>query len=405
MFGLALKNILHYKGRTIVTFALTFFSSLLFIVYVAFMDGSHEHMLKSTLDIYENALHIYKKGYREEGGYDYLLEDVSAVEALLAKTKGVSAYAPRLESFALLSTPRDSVGTMVVGIDPERETRLSKASEALRTGRYLENNDTNAIYLGAELANRLKLKTGDVVALIGTATDYSFAADNLHVVGTFKTGLFEFDASSAFVNKRYYDTLMLSADMASYVVVSVGDLAALGQTVAALETTLPETLEAVPWTTLMHAQVEAMEVDSVFGYISMGVFFVVIFFVIMIFSFLNIVGRTRELGMLRAIGLSPHRVTALLLTEMLLIAAGAVGLSVVIGAPVTWYYELHPIVIQGIAEAYKEYGIVDDQIPMRFDGFTIGWNAGVVFALNMLAVLYPIAVVNRQSPMEAMRHV
>ncbi|UFS62390.1 FtsX-like permease family protein [Sulfurimonas sp. HSL-3221] len=405
MFGLALKNILHYKGRTVVTFALTFFSSLLFIVYVALMDGSHAHMLKSALDIYENALHIYKKGYREEGGYDYLLTDVSAEEALLARTAGIAAYAPRLESFALLSTPRDSVGAMVVGINPGGERRLSKMAEARREGRYLEDNDTNALYIGSELAVRLKVGVGDTVALIGTATDDSFAAENFRIVGIFKTGLFEFDASSAFVNKAYYDTLMLSGDMASYIVASVDDLTALPQTVNAVQAGLAEGLEAVPWTVLMHAQVEAMEVDSVFGYISMGVFFVVIFFVIMIFSFLNIVGRTRELGMLRAIGLSPRNVSALLLLEMLLIALAAVGLSVAVGAPIAWYFELHPMVIEGIAEAYRDYGIVDDQIPMRFDWSTIGWNAGVVFALNMLAVLYPIAVVKRYTPVEAMHHV
>ena len=405
MFALALKNILHYKGRTVVTFALTFASSLLFIVYVAFMDGSHAHMLKSTLDIYENALHVYEKGYREEGGYDYLIADISPVESVLARERNVEAFAPRLESYALLSTPRDSVGTMVVGVEPEREKLLSKIAEAKSAGRYLEANDTNAIYIGAELANRLKVKPGDVIALIGTATDYSFAADNFRIVGTFRTGLFEFDASSAFVNKRYYDTLMVSKNMASYIVASVKDLDALTQTDTALRSALPPALEVVPWTELMHAQVEAMEVDSVFGYISMGVFFVVIFFVIMIFSFLNIVGRTRELGMLRAIGLSPSGVTGLLLTEMLLIATAAVGLSVAVGAPIAWYYQLHPIIIEGIAEAYKDYGIVDDQIPMRFDLFTIAWNAGVVYALNMLAVIYPIVVINRQTPVEAMRHV
>ncbi len=405
MFGLALKNILHYKGRTVVTFILTFLSSLLFIVYVAFMDGSHEHMLKSALDVYNNALHVYKKGYREEGGYDYLVEDTAAVEGVLAETPGIKAYAPRLESFALLSTEKDSAGAMVVGIEAEKERLLSKAAASLHEGRYLEDNDTDAIYLGVELAHRLKVKPGDVIALIGTATDYSFAADNFRVVGTFKTGLFEFDASSAFVNKPYYDALMLSKNMASYIVASVDELDRLNATVSALQPRLPSELEAVPWTTLMHAQVEAMEVDSVFGYISMGVFFVVIFFVIMIFSFLNIVGRTREIGMLRAIGLSPRDVTKLLLLEMLLLSFSSVGLSVAIGAPVAWYFELHPIVIEGIAEAYKEYGIINDQIPMRFDWFTISWNAGIVFMLNMLAVLYPIAVVNRKTPVEAMHHV
>lgn len=405
MFSLALKNLLHYKGRTVVTFALTFLSSLLFIVYVAFMDGWHEHMLKSSLDVYNNALHVYKKGYREEGGYDYLIENVKSVDAVLRATPGIKAYAPRLESFALLSTEKDSAGAMVVGIEAEKERLLSKAAASLHEGRYLEDNDTDAIYLGVELAHRLKVKPGDVVALIGTATDYSFAADNFKVVGTFKTGLFEFDASLAFVNKAYDDTLMMSANMASYVVASVDDLDRLDGVVSDLRKRLASDLEAVPWSTLMHAQVEAMGVDSVFGYISMGVFFVVIFFVIMIFSFLNIVGRTRELGMLRAIGLSPRDVTKLLMLEMLLLATGAVALSIAVGAPIAWYYELHPIVIQGIAEAYKEYGIVNDQIPMRFNVFTILWNGGVVFALNVLAVIYPIAVANRNTPIEAMQHV
>lgn len=405
MWELARKNIFHYRGRTIVTFLLSFVSALLFIVYVAFMDGQHEHMLKSSLSIYNNAMQIFYKGYREEGGYDYLIEDADAVEKILAKTNGVKAFAPRLESFALLSTPTDSVGAMVAGIDPEREKVLSKTAESLKQGRYLTADDTHAIYLGDELANRLKVKVGDEIALVGTATDFSFAADNFKIVGLFKTGLFEFDARSAFVNKRYYDTVMLSEGMASYVVISVDDLNGLDDVVASVASQLPPQLEAVPWTTLMKAQVQAMEVDGVFGYISMGVFFVVIFFVIMIFSFLNIVGRTRELGVLRAIGLSPADVTKLLMQETLLLSLSGVVLAMALGAPIAWYFEQHPIVIEGIAEVYKAYGIVNDEIPMRFDWFTILWNGGVVFALNILAVLYPIAVLNRLTPVEAMGHV
>ena len=405
MWHLAWRNIRHYRGRTIVTFLLTFFSALLFIVYVAFMDGSHAHSLKSALGVYNGAMQIFHKGYRDEGGYDYLIEEVQSVETILAHTDGIRAYAPRLESYALLSTPGDSAGAMVTGIDPERERQLSKAAESLREGRYLNAEDTQAIYLGQGLAQRLKVGVGDEVALVGSATDYSFAADTFTVVGLFKTGLFSFDAQSAFVNKHYFDTVMLSEGMASYVVVALEELDDLGSVTAAVRARLPETLEAVPWTTLMKAQVQAMEVDSVFGYISMGVFFIVIFFVIMIFSFLNVMGRTRELGMLRAIGLSPGDVTRLLYLEALLIAVAATLPAILIGAPIAWHYALHPIVIEGIAEAYKEYGIVNDQIPMRFDPPTILWNAAVVFGLNLLAVIYPIRLVNRQSPMEAMRHV
>ncbi len=403
--GLALKHILHYKGRTVVTFLLSFASALLFIVYVALMDGSHEHSLETALGVYNSALHIYQRGYREEGGYDYLMEDVSGVEALLKDVQGIRAFAPRLESYALLSSPSDSVGAMVVGIDPERERLLSSLASSLKKGRYLEAGDTDAIYMGRELALRLGCSVGDTVAFIGNAVDGSFAAENFHVTGLFRTGLFDFDSVAAFVNKPFFDSVMLSTNMATYVVVSVSDLHELESVQAHIQAQLPDTLEAVPWTTLMHAQVQAMEVDSVFGYISMAVFFVVIFFVIMIFGFLNITGRTRELGMLRALGFSPRDVTVLLYMEVLIIAIGATLLAVLLGIPITWYFEVHPIVIKGIAETYRDYGIVSDQLPMRCDLPTILWNAGVVLVLNVLAVIYPVRLVNRLSPVEAMRHV
>ena len=52
MFNLALKNILFYKGRSIATFLLTFVSVMLFIVYIALIDGSQHSMLKSALKVY-----------------------------------------------------------------------------------------------------------------------------------------------------------------------------------------------------------------------------------------------------------------------------------------------------------------------------------------------------------------
>ncbi len=402
---LALKNILHYRGRTIVTFLLSFLSALLFIAYVALMDGSHEHSLRTALGVYNSALHVYERGYREQGGYDYLIEDVQSVESLLKRVAGIRAYAPRLETYVLLSMPSDSAGAMVVGIDPARERRISSIASALKQGRYLSEDDTNAIYMGEELALRLSCRVGDTVALIGTATDGSFAAENFKVVGLFRTGLFQFDSVAAFVNKPFFDTVMLSRDMASYIVVSVDDLDHMDRVKSCIERLLPGDLEVVPWTTLMHAQVQAMEVDSVFGYISMAVFFVVIFFVIMIFSFLNISGRTRELGMLRAIGLGPWDIFRLLYIEVLIIAVPAVSLAILTGVPVTWYFEVHPIVIKGIAETYRQYGIISDQLPMRCDLVTILWNGGVVFVINLLAVIYPVMLVNRLSPVEAMRHV
>lgn len=151
--------------------------------------------------------------------------------------------------------------------------------------------------------------------------------------------------------------------------------------------------------------VQAMEVDSLFGYISIGLYFIIVFFAILIYGFINITARTKELGVLRAIGLQRSGVSQLLVLEMLLLAITSIIPAMVLGGGIAYYYELHPIIIEGIAETYKEYGIVSDAIPTRFDLFTVIWNGGLIFALDLLSVLYPIYYVGRFAPMEAMRHV
>jgi len=405
MFSLAIKNILHYKGRSVTTFVLSFFSALLFIVYVALMDGSHESMLENSLSVYSGPAQVMQKGYRDEKSYDYLLNDVAKVKKRVARVMGVTVVAARLESFALLSTESESVGAMVVGIEPEEEVKVSRLKVALKEGRYLEKGDTNALYIGEDLAKRLKVKVGDTLALIGTATDYSFAAENFEVAGIFKTGLFEFDASSAFVSKAYFDELMYSEDMASYLVVGVEELDEVENVVSQINAELDQENEAVSWRILMSDLVQAMEVDSIFGYVSLALFLIVIFFVVMIYGFINITVRTKEIGLLRAVGMRPFQVTGMLLLETVILALTSVLIATVIGGYIAYYFELHPIVIEGIAETYKDYGYVSDEIPTRFDLFTIGWNAALVFVLNIVAIAYPIYYINQYTPMEAIRHV
>jgi len=405
MFSLAIKNILHYKGRSVTTFVLSFFSALLFIVYVALMDGSHESMLENSLSVYSGPAQVMQKGYRDEKSYDYLLTDVAKVKKRVARVMGVTVVAARLESFALLSTESESVGAMIVGIEPEEEVKVSRLKVALKEGRYLESGDTNALYIGEDLAKRLKAKVGDSLALIGTATDYSFAADNFEVAGIFKTGLFEFDASSAFVAKAYFDGLMFSEDMASYLVVGVEDLDKVESVVSQINAELDHENESVSWRILMSDLVQAMEVDSIFGYVSLALFLIVIFFVVMIYGFINITVRTREIGLLRAVGMRPFQVTGMLLLETVILAVTSVMIATLIGGYIAYYFEIHPIVIEGIAETYKDYGYVSDEIPTRFDLFTIGWNAVLVFVLNIVAIAYPIYYINQYTPMEAIRHV
>ena len=403
MFSLALKNILFYRARAITTFILTFVTTLLFIVYVALMDGSHGSMLKNALKVYMGAIEIYKKGYRDMGGSEYLIEDVNAITTVLKEVEGITHFAPRYESFGLLSFKNHSAAAMVAGVVPEVEAEMTQLKVALREGEYLRDN--GCLYMGEGLATKLHVRVHDELSYISSASDNSFVAEIFSLCGIFKTGMFAFDTTSAFMDKEYLDRVMYSENRASYITLWVDDLERVDAIATVIDKRIGSAYEVVTWKVLMRAMLEAMEIDSIFGYVSMGLFFVVIFFVIMIFTFINVSSRIKEFGVLRAIGVSQKEISWLLLYEMFILSSGAVLLATPIGAFIAYYFSLHPIVIEGISETYKIYGVVSDEVPFNFDLFTIGWNVALIYLLNFLSLLYPLVYINRFRPVEAMRHV
>ena len=406
MFALALKNILFYKGRSLTTLLLTFTSTLLLIVYVSMMDGSHKSMLQNALKIYTGAIEIYKKGYRDIGGNKYLINDVDSITKKLSHVDGIESFSSRYETYGLLSSKEHSSASMVAGVEPSKEKELSSIAQALVKGEFLNENSKNCLYAGEGLVKRLKIKLGEEVAFVGAASDDSFAADLFKLCGVFKTGSFEFDSTVSFVSRSYFDELMLSRNKASYITIKVDDLENVDKINTQITQILDDrSLESLTWKTLMKTMVEAMEVDSIFGYISLALFLVVIFFVIMIYGFVNISSRIKEFGVLESIGLSNINIMKLLFYEIFILTTLAIILATPIASFISYYYSVNPIVINGISDIYKDYGIVSDEIPFDFTPFTIFWNVVLIYVLNILSVIYPYFYIKSFTPIEATRHV
>lgn len=406
MFGFALKNIFFYKGRSITTFVLTFISTMLFIVYVSMMDGSHESMLKNSLKVYGSDIEIYHKDYRDKGGNEYLIRDVESVKKQLANIEGIELFSSRYETYGLLSYKDYSSASMVVGIEVQKEIQLSELKNALVEGKYLDECEQNNIYIGSGVAKKLKVKVGDEISFIGGASDNSFAADIFKICGIFTTGSFEFDSSASFVSRKYFDPLMLSQNKASYITVKLKDLKEVdrinNEILKVIDT---KNLESLTWKILMKTMVEAMEVDSIFGYISLALFLIVIFFVIMIYGFMNVSTRIKEFGVLRCIGLSSGNVFLLLFYEIFLLSSLAILFATPIAGYICYYYSLNPIIIEGIAQMYKDYGIISDELPFDFNIITILSNIAIIYILNILSIIYPYFYINSFKPIEASKHV
>ena len=402
---MAIKNVRAHVKHSIVTISLTMAATALLVFSSAFMDGSHNKMIESAVEIYPGYLQITQQDFRETPSFDNLIFDAGAVSDILAESDDIAVFAPRFESFVLFSSDEKSVGGMLTGIDPHREKDLSRLAGSLYSGRYLRRDDSNTLYIGKELAKRLKVEVGDKLAFIGTGADYSFCADTVIIGGIFQTGLFDFDATASFVNRPYFDEIMVATNLATHFIVLPQKTALAPQLATHLQQQLGNEYRAQSWQETMAGLVEAMEVDSIFGYLTLGIIFIVIFFVILIYTMLNVFARTREIGILRAIGTTPGQILTMLLSENSILGLIGVLGGGLIGGGLAWYFHINPIAFTSFEEQFRQYGLAASTLPTTFAPMTILRDMVIMFVLCMLSTLYPIWKINRLTPTEAMGHV
>ncbi len=401
----AMKNIRAYRNRSLVTILLITLTTVLLVFDTAFMDGSHEKMLENAVEIYPGYVQITHKDFRDKPSLDNLIFNEALVRKTVAESGEIASFAARFETFVLYAGEEKAVGGMLTAIEPEEEKKLSRLSTSLREGEYLSAADTNKLYMGYELARRLRVKVGDELSFVGTGADYSFAADNLIVKGIFKTGLFEFDASAAFVNKPYFEEVMAAQNYATHFIILPAEPEKSDQLAVALNQKLDPEYLAESWRTTMEGLVQAMLLDSVFGYLTLAIIFIVIFFVILIYTWLTVFARMREIGVLRAVGTLPSEIRKMLVTESVLLALVSVTLGGIIGGALAYYFNLNPIYFEFSEEQFKQYGLAASAMPTTFSPLLIFRDMVVMFVVSVGSTMYPIIKVNRIKPIEAIHHV
>lgn len=404
LLSIAWRNVIRARRRTVVTILLSSITTLFFIFYVGMKDGAYAKFKQDAIEFYPGYIQITGPGYRDTADYDNIIHDLGALIKVLQKDERIALFAPRFEGFGLFASNTNAIGGMLAAVDPVKEPHLSRIHRSLIDGTYLTPDDTNGIVIGDKLAQRLEVKKGDTLSIIGSATDYSFAADNLVVKGIFHTGSHELDASAALINKAYFDTVFASKNMATHVVVLPKEIADSLSLAQSLQQELGENYEVVDWHTYLSGLIESLEYDAISDGITMSLFLVIILFVIMIYALLTIYSRTKEIGIMRAIGTTPLQVFTILMMETAILA----GLSVIIGGIgggwLIHYFEQNPIVLTGMEEAYGQFGIIDAVLPSRFSLATVFESMGIMFLLNLLTAFYPVYRVNRFKPIDAIRH-
>jgi putative ABC transport system permease protein len=403
---LAWRNLWRHRRRTWLTVAAMVFCNVLLIFLISLQLGSYQLMIDNSLAFYKGHLQVQHRGYLEDQRMRLSVPGVVALAAEVRRALGVDTVAARGAAFALASSEQRSFGILLNGVQPRYEPGVSTLPGLVTRGRYLQPGDSEQIVIGAELAGNLKVDLGDEITFLGSGRDGSFAAGVAEVVGILQSGIEDIDRSVAQVPLDLFQAVFSMGDHGHAVVARVPGLE---QVAAAVETvdelvSGEEELVVLDWEALEPGLRQAIISDMVSGWFMYVVLIVLVALSVLNTQLMSVLERTREFGVMLALGMAPGRLARLVGMETLLMAALGLLIGVALGALLAWYLSIVGFAYPGMEELGAKFNMPGRMYP-EISFLSLLWGPAVVFVFAVLAAAYPALRLFRLAPVQAMRAV
>jgi ABC-type lipoprotein release transport system permease subunit len=406
---MAWRNIWRNPRRTILTICAIAFASLLLVFMLSFQFGSYETMINTSVKIQTGHLQVQAQEYREKKSIHQVVPNPEKISKILVSVPSIEAYTSRGRAFSLISSNIRTYGAAVTGIDPEREAEVSRLKSLTRRGEYLTDDDTDQALVGELLAQNLRVQLGDELTVLGQGRDGSIAATVVKVKGIYSSGIDEFDRASIHIPlSTFQDVYTMQGAVHDVVVIdhSLRNIDSIKNSISARlhSLGLKKPLALLDWDELMPGLRQSIEMDLVSGLIFYLLLVLVVAFSILNTFLMAIFERTREFGVLMAIGTSPGRLTKVLLIESMTLTLVGIVAGILIGSLITLYFQIHGIDFSGASELLSQFGITGRMYP-KLSLISAASGPLAVLIITFFAALYPAITVRRLRPVEAMRAV
>jgi ABC-type lipoprotein release transport system permease subunit len=405
----AFRHLVRGRRRTVLAALAVFVPVFLLVVSLGMIGGMEQDMFTALTGFDTGHFQIREKGDGPAGGALPIIRDPAPLLAVLDESDDVAWYTVRLDLPALAAAGERSLGVVVQGIRPAEAALHSPLARTVAAGRYLEPGDDGAV-VGGGLLDALNLSLRDELVLLGGHPQGAAGVALPRVVGVFDIpdpalgrGLVQVDLGVA---QRLVRATGITA-IVGYIrgVDGPWDGPRIEAAVNRIRARLPEGYEILDWTELAPESQLLMRYMRVSTVAFMAAFFVLGGLVVLNTLYLSVLERTRELGIILALGASRRYVMGQVLLESGLLAAGAAlvgaagGLAFVMGVEAAG-----GIPLPGEYEEMMAVLGMDALLRMRITATEVVLSALAMVAVAVAAAWYPAWRAARLEPVETMRH-
>lgn len=404
---IAWRSIWRSRRRTLINMSAVAFGLAFLLLGIGIMESFMNEAQNDLGNTGMGHVEIYAGDYRLRRDVREVIADPDAMVARLeAEAPEGSRCGWRVVVQGLASSAWGSRAVRVHGVDPAVEARLSRFMTSITDGEPLRAGDARGIVIGDGLAEKLRLEAGKKMLVMAQRVDGEVGAELFRVRGIFHSISPAVNDMQAFVVAGAARELLGIGEAAHQVIAQLPQAAASGPVAAAMQTGLGDGYEVLSFSELFPTlEVLQMYMDRIMLIVIFGIYLLVGLGVLNT-MLMSVMERTREFGVMMAVGTRRGRLMALVLAEAFWTATIAVVVGLAVGVAASW--------------AIGEYGLLDwrDQIGdgMDFAGSTISsvmrpeltvvkaiQASIIVWVLTLLVGLYPAWRVSRLLPADALR--
>jgi ABC-type lipoprotein release transport system permease subunit len=405
LIKLAWRNIWRNRRRSIITILAVAFAVMLTVATRGLQLGTYEVNIQSVVRLYSGFLQIQRPGYQDNPTLRKSFPYTKKLRSILDSQALITGYAPRVYADALISYRDNSYGTMLVGIDLERERKISNLLKKIRQGREPESGRGNEILIGEKLLKNLNAQIGDSIIVLVQGFDGFLRDSFCKITGTFRMGSDEFDRTVILMPIHTLQELLGLENRVSVIAISLEKLDHLEPAKKSLQKALtPLNLNVLTWDEVMPSFKQSIELDNIGGILFLAILVIVVAFGILNTVLMSVTERFREFGIILALGMPQRKLVTLVAFEILFLVFIGISAGNLLGGLVNWYIIHHPIEFSGeFAAIYEEYGflpIMTSTLKLHiFVNTTLS-----VLAAAFVASLYPLRKVAKLEPLKGIRY-
>ncbi|GER79065.1 MAG: ABC transporter permease [Anaerolineales bacterium] len=397
-FKMAYRNLGRHRRRTILSGLALAMGTALLMFIAAFFEGEMRSAMESTLHLSSGHLQVRDADYDPDKlsvAWDYLIENPDHLAAQIAALGPVETATPRLVASGIVTVKDDSAGVEILGVDP-----ASSANDPYRIveGQFVAADDREGILIGYPLAQSMGLKVGDQVNLLVNTSEGAVDEQLFTVRGIYSTSTTAYDKGIVLLPLAKAQAFSGAENRASMIFVLLKDR----EQADAVKAAIPSAnFQVKTWRELNSLLVLVNDFSNaylaVINLIILGVTATVIVNTLL----MSVFERTREIGILSAIGMKGRQIVSLFLAEASLLALGGIAAGGLIGWALSLYFGKVGIFFGDLGMSADL--LFEDRI---FTFLTIDSALNTVitaFVITLLASLYPARMASRMEPVEALR--